>query len=1055
MKIGIDPEAPAFDLAAVRERLARSTGRSYWRSLEEVADTPEFQAFLHAEFPTSAETLTSSLDRRQFLKLMGASLALAGIGACTKQPVEKILPYVKQPEELIPGKPLFFATAFPLSGGAIPVLAESHMGRPTKIEGNPEHPASLGRTSALMQASVLDLYDPDRSQVLLRAGEIRTWDDLVSELTAQVAQWKATQGKGLRILTPPTFSPTFAAAMQAALATLPQARWHRWEPVGRENVREGARLAFGRVVDARYDVAKADVIVSLESDFLFEGPGQIRYARDFASRRKVTGKASRMNRLYVAESVPTVTGGNADHRLPLRSARIAALARALAIEVGVGVARPKGLEAHEAWIKAAAQDLRDHRGASIIMAGPSQPPEVHALCHAINEKLGNAGRTVVYAEPLEDVPPGPRDGIVDLVSDINAGRVDALIMLGGNPVYDAPADLGFGGALEKLPFTLHLSSHQDETSILSLWHVPAAHYLESWGDVRAYDGTVTILQPLIEPLYHGKTALEVLSVLTGDTARTDYDRVRDHWKKNATGDFEKLWQRSVHDGFITGSQRPALTISAAADVFTHLASLPAGSDAEEGIEIAFRPDPSAYDGRFANNAWLQELPKPWTKMTWDNPALVSPALAEKMKIANGDMIEISVGDTRLQMAAWIQPGMAENSIGLHLGYGRERAGQVGTAVGFNTYMLRSSKTPWFVENASIRKTGSTYPLATTQTHHSLEGRDMFRTASFATFQEHPTFAQHKHHGIDENASFYPDWKYEGNAWGMTIDLATCIGCNACVLACQSENNIPVVGKEQVLVGREMHWIRVDRYFEGDLDNPELYNQPVPCMHCEKAPCEVVCPVNATVHSSEGLNDMVYNRCVGTRYCGNNCPYKVRRFNFHLYQDWTTESTKLQRNPDVTVRSRGVMEKCTYCVQRINQARIQARKEDRYVRDGEVVTACQGACPTDAIIFGNINDPDSAVAKSKADSRNYAMLSELGTKPRTTYLASVTNPHPSLAKPDPHAAGHDQYDAKGAHQDTHGGREHGRPVDGQGGTHGAGEDEAVHREPAGRVERGQD
>ncbi|HYC56799.1 MAG TPA: TAT-variant-translocated molybdopterin oxidoreductase [Candidatus Binatia bacterium] len=1053
MKIGIDPEAPPFDLAAVRERLSRSTGRTYWRSLEEVAETPEFQAFLNAEFPTSAQSLTSSLDRRQFLKLMGASLALAGVGACTKQPLEKILPYVKQPEELVPGKPLFFATAFPLSGGALPVLAESHMGRPTKIEGNPEHPASLGRTSALMQASVLDLYDPDRSQVLLRAGEIRTWDDLVSEVTAELGKWKGTQGRGVRILTAPTFSPTLAASVQAALTALPQARWHRWEPVGRENTREGARLGFGRVIDARYDFAKADIIVSLESDFLFDGPGQVRYARDFGSRRKVSGKSSRMNRLYVAESVPTVTGGNADHRLPLRSSRIAALARALAIEVGVAVAKPKGLEAHEAWIKAAGQDLIAHRGAGLVLAGPSQPPEVHALCHAINEKLGNAGRTVLYTEPVEDAAPEARDGIAELVADMNAGRVEALFILGGNPVYDAPADLGFVAALGKVPFSLHLSSHQDETSILSLWHVPAAHYLESWGDVRAYDGTVTILQPLIEPLYHGKTALEVVSILSGDTARTDYDRVRDHWKQLTSGDFEAAWRRAVHDGFVSGSQRPALTIAMRGDATTHLASLPGGTQSDDDIEIVFRADASAYDGRFANNAWLQELPKPWTRLTWDNPALISPAMAEKLKIASGDMLEITLGDRAIQIPAWIQPGMAEQTIALHLGYGRERAGQVGNAVGFNAYALRTSKAPWFAGRAGVRKAGSTYPLATTQTHHSLEGRDLFRNASFATYQEHPAFAQHKHHGIDENASFYPDWKYEGNAWGMTIDLAACIGCNACVMACQSENNIPVVGKEQVLNGREMHWIRVDRYFEGDLDNPDLYNQPVPCMHCEKAPCEVVCPVNATVHSSEGLNDMVYNRCVGTRYCANNCPYKVRRFNFHLFQDWVTESTKLQRNPDVSVRSRGVMEKCTYCVQRINQARIQARKEDRPVRDGEVVTACQGACPTDAIVFGNINDPDSAVAKSKLDSRNYALLSELGTKPRTTYLASVNNPHPSLARPDPHAAGHDQYDAPGAHQDTHGGREHGRETDGQGGSHGAGEDEGVKGDPAHSPERG--
>ena len=1004
--MGFDPTAPEYDLSEIREKLSRQTGPTFWRSLDEVADTPEFRGFLQAEFPAAAESLTSSLDRRQFLKLMGASLAMAGLGACTRQPVEKILPYVKQPENLLPGQPLYYASAFPLGRTAFPVLVESHMGRPTKIEGNPEHPASLGSTSALTQATVLDLYDPDRLQVLRRAGQLQAWENFTAEVAALLEKQKAKQGGGLRILTEPTISPTFAAAMKKLLAGLPGARWHQWEAVGRENERAGSDLAFGRAVDTRYDFKAADVIVSFEGDFLFDGAGQVRYAKDFASRRRVDDKSARMNRLYVVESTPSVTGGKADHRLPLSPSQVAAAARLLAAEVGLDVARPKGLDDKSvAWVKAVAKDLVSRKGAGLVLAGPSQDAAVHAVCHAINSRLGNAGRTVVYTDPVEEVPPTPRDGIAELVADMKAGKVDALVMLGGNPVYDAPADLGFEAALAKVPFTVHVSSHDDETSRLSLWNIPAAHYLESWGDVRTYDGTVTIVQPLIEPLYQGKTDLQVVALLSGETMKSDYDRVRETWKPAAGAtDFDTFWNRAVHDGFVPSTQRPALDLAIRADLFTYLAQLPALTVGGDALELAFRADASTYDGRFANNGWMQELPRPWTRLVWDNAILVSPSLAQKMNYTNGDVVTLTAGEASVEGPVWILPGMAPGTASVQLGYGRARAGHVGTSVGFDAYRLRTLKNAWSASGVTLRKTGTFASLVTTQTHFSLEGRDLYRKADVAAFRKDPegVFA-HEHH-FDPDASMYADWKYEGYAWGMTFDLAACIGCNACTVACQSENNIPLVGKEECARGREMHWIRIDRYFEGDLDNPSLYNQPVACQQCEKAPCEVVCPVNATNHSDEGLNDMVYNRCVGTRYCANNCPYKVRRFNFLLYTDWNTESLKMQRNPDVTVRSRGVMEKCTYCVQRINSTRSLARREGRRVEDGEIVTACQQACPTDAILFGDINDKSSKLAKAKAGQRNYGLLTELGTEPRTTYLADINNPNPEIVALSPPGAG---------------------------------------------------
>jgi molybdopterin-containing oxidoreductase family iron-sulfur binding subunit len=981
-----------LDLAAIRERLAEAQGQQYWRSLEELAQTEDFQEFLHREFPRKASVM-GSVSRREFLKLMGASLALAGLNACTNQPREKIVPYVRPPEEVIPGKPLFFATAMPLGGFARGVLVESHMGRPTKIEGNPEHPASLGATDVFAQASVLTLYDPDRSQVVINAGRISTWDNFLTSVTAGLEEQGLKKGSGMRVLTETVTSPTLAHQLQQLLTEFPSAKWHQYEPAGRDNVRAGARLAFGEPVDTHYRFDQADVILALDADFLCANPGSLRYARDFAGKRSVQEEHAEMNRLYVVESTPSNTGSMADHRLSLRASEIEGFARALAQELGVEIKGTTGeghANPHHDWIAALARDLQGHRSSSIVLAGDQQPPVVHALVHAINHALGNVGETVIYTEPVEANPVDQMESLRDLVKDIEAGLVEILVILSGNPVFTTPADLHFADRLDKVKLRIHLGLYDDETSELCHWHLPETHYLESWSDARAYDGTVTIIQPLIAPLYGGKSAHELLAALMGKSGRSGHDIVRDYWKSRyPTEDFEKLWQISLHDGLIADTALPPK------DVELKIESLDSQSATPQGLELIFQPDPTIGDGRFANNGWLQELPKPLTKLTWDNAALISFTTAEHLGLTNGDVVELRYQGRMVNAPIWIMPGHADDAVTVHLGYGRKRTGRVGQGAGFNAYTLCTSDAPWFGSGLEIEKNGKHYSLASTQDHQSMEGRHLVRVGTIEHYQEHPDFVRHMVHEI-EPASLLPAYEYEGYKWGMAIDLNACIGCNACVVACQSENNIPVVGKKEVENGREMHWIRLDHYYEGNPANPEgSYHQPVPCMHCENAPCELVCPVEATVHSDEGLNEMVYNRCVGTRYCSNNCPYKVRRFNFLQYADKNTESLKLLNNPDVTVRDRGVMEKCTYCVQRINTARIEAKKEDRQIGDGEVVTACQAVCPTQAIVFGDLNNPESQVTKRKAEPLNYGLLTELNTNPRTTYLARLRNPNPEL------------------------------------------------------------
>jgi MoCo/4Fe-4S cofactor protein with predicted Tat translocation signal len=998
-----------LDLVQIQAKLERAPEKRLWRGLAELAGTPEYRDFLECEFPHDPRLQDNSINRRDMLKLMGASAALAGLTACTKLPLEKIVPYAQQePENFLPGKPLFYATAMPLAGYATGVLVESHMGRPTKVEGNPTHPASLGAANVFAQASVLTLYDPDRAQVVIYNGRIGSWSAFLTSIEQYRADLLIRKGAGLRILTGTVTSPALADQMQSLLAQFPEAKWHQYEPCGRDSVREGAKLAFGESVNTVYHLDQADVVVSLDADFLCAGPGAVRYAHDFSEKRRVTGPESTMNRLYVVESTPTNTGAMADHRLPLRAGDVEAFARSLAESFGIhsgaaGSAAPPQVPAD--WIPALSRDLQKHRGASIVIAGEQQPPVVHALAHLLNDALGNVGKTVTYTAPVEANPVNQRDSLRQLVADIDAGQVDTLVILGGNPVYNAPADLHFGEKLLKVRMRIRLGLHDDETAELCHWRIPEAHYLEAWGDVRAFDGTVSIIQPLISPLYDGKSAHEILAVLGGQEGVSGHDIVRGYWRKQKPGaDFEKFWQKSLNDGVVEDTALPAKPLK----VQSLSVPPPAKVDEAQGgkMEIVLRPDPTIWDGSFANNGWLQELPKPLTKLTWDNAAMLSAGTAVKLKVTNGEVVKLRGSGPEVAAPVWIAPGQADDSITLHLGYGRRRAGHVGSGVGSNAYLLRTTDRPW-ITSVDVQKTGATHQLVTTQHHHIMgkEGeqieeesvaarqRSLVRAATLEEFQKDPNFAREV---SDENApSMYPGFKYDGNAWGMAVDLNSCIGCNACVVACQSENNIPVVGKDQVSRGREMQWIRVDTYFEGGLQNPQTYNEVVLCMHCENAPCEYVCPVGATVHSPEGLNEMIYNRCVGTRYCSNNCPYKVRRFNFELFADWETPSLKPLRNPDVSVRSRGVMEKCTYCVQRINRAKITAEKEDREVHDGEILTACQQTCPTQAIVFGNINDPNSRVAKLKAQSRNYGLLTDLNTRPRTTYLAKLRNPNPEI------------------------------------------------------------
>ncbi len=993
--------------------------KAYWQSLERLLESPAVREAAAAEatgheFPAGASDTPGGVDRRTMLTLMGASFALTGLEGC-RRPVETIVPYVTAPEYVVPGIPKRFATTLPFGAGAHGVVVESHEGRPTKIEGNALHPSSQGAANTWTQAEILNLCDPDRSARVRRraAGETEhrpsSWKFFDAFLAERLAELAADGGAGLAVLSGAYSSPTLARLAAKLAERFPAARWAVHEPVGDDNVFAGCEMATGQPCRPVYHLDQARKIVALDADFLHTESESLAAARGFAAGRKVEGPEGDMNRLYAVESALSLTGSSADHRIRLRGREVAAFASALARELGVATEAESATasataslpEAAGARVKTLAADLQASPGEALVIAGRRQPPAVHALALAINQALGAIGSTVTL-HPLEDAGAGDPESLAELVAGMRDGAVKTLLILGGNPVYTMPVDLDFAGALATVEHSIHLSTAFNETSRSAVWHLPETHALEAWGDARAADGTPSVIQPLIAPLLNGRSAVEVLEQLTGDATageataiRSGYDVVRETWLDIlGAGDFERKWRRVLHDG-VAGAELIGDRPATAFEVGVPAAAAAAATEGEDGgsLELTFHPSLATWDGRFANNAWLQELPDAITKITWDNAALISPATAEQFDLASGDLATLGYRGRTLDVPVFVLPGQADGSVALTLGYGRTAAGRVGDGVGVNAYLLRHSAAPDFDAGLSLTKIKGSHAMAQTQEHWDMEGRDLIREATLDAYRQDPGFVGEKP-DPEKAHQLFPSHDYdESPQWGMAIDLGSCVGCNACVVACQSENNIPVVGKDQVSRGREMHWLRVDRYFSGSPEDPEVAFQPVPCMHCENAPCEQVCPVAATVHDREGLNAMVYNRCIGTRYCSNNCPYKVRRFNFFNYTKDTPELMKLAMNPDVTVRSRGVMEKCTYCLQRISEAKIAAKHENRPVADGEVKTACQQTCPTDAIVFGDVSDPDSEVSRWKASERDYVLLGELNNRPRTSYLARLRNPNP--------------------------------------------------------------
>jgi molybdopterin-containing oxidoreductase family iron-sulfur binding subunit len=1052
-------------LAEVQEKLSGKSGKRYWKHLDELADTPEFQEMVREEFPRQAGAgeWIDSVSRRGFMKVMGASFALAGLAGCTKQPDEPIFPYVKQPEDLVLGNPMYFATAHPFPTGAVPVLVKSEAFRPIKIEGNPEHPVSKGKTDAFTQATLLDLYDPDRSQFPLWRGNKADWGTFQQDFAAAV---DATHdGTGVYFLSETITSPTLAAQWKQVQAKYPKASLVQYDAVNGDVARAASKAAFGDYLDTQYKLEDADVILSLDADFLSGNafPGFLPMAAAYAERHRYeAGKT--MNRLYVVETMPTVTGYKAEHRLGLKPSEIEHFLGLLADFAGMGRSNSEAefdgnrLGEVRKFAEEVYKDLKAAGEKGVVVVGPQSSPAAHALAHQLNAAIGAAGKTVVYTETLAAIPSEQGTDLKSLVAAINAGQVKWLVTLGVTPIYNAPADLEFKAAFLKVPVTVHLGNFVDETGELSAWHINQAHFLESWSDARACDGTITIIQPMIAPLYDSKSAHDILQALL-DPSISAHDAVVATAKTYITGDFAKSWRKALHDGWVDGTAFSPKATNAAKMTSLPAAAVLGGQD----LEVSFRPDPSLYDGRYANNGWLQELPKQVTNLAWDNAALMSLNTMTKYGIEENDALELELNGRKVITPVLMAPGHPDGAVTLHLGFGRTRVGRVGEGVGFNAYLLRTSDQPLSASGLKVKKAGGIYDLCVTKVHniehrgkyaqhdlefkhydnegtYSLAGHEASERSiiRYATLAEVQRDADYTHHGtfdaqgkptehtvvnkvgynpqgeaVPHEESFWPDaWRYDHvevvgkeervlqNKWGMSIDLNSCIGCNACVVSCYAENNIPVVGREQVKIGRDMQWIRIDTYFEGDLHAPRAHFQPMLCQHCESAGCEQVCPVGATVHTPEGINTMVYNRCVGTRYCSNNCMYKVRRFNFLLYsyngEDYDQESLKFMRNPDVSVRSRGVMEKCSYCIQRIERVKIEADKENRSIRDGEIVTACEQACPTGAIVFGNLNDPNARVTKRKAEERDYQVLADLNYRPRTSYTAGVINPNPELA-----------------------------------------------------------
>jgi len=986
----------------------------YWKSLKDISSEDDYNRFLKQ----SEHNVDNGLSRRNFLSLIAASVALAGLEGC-KKPVQKIIPYVEAEIGTIPGIPKYYASTLPFKNNALGVVIENHDERPVKVEGNEKHPTSLGKSNSFAQASTLEMYDPDRARGVKFKGKKVDWNEYLNFAKSI----NDGNGKGLAVLMQESSSPTIKSIQEDFKKNLPNADWVVYESVNNENLYDGIELAFSKRLQPLYRLEKAQIIVSLGSDFLGVDDNNIYHTRKFAQNRNIVDENSTMNRLYVAESSISSTGSSADHRLNVPQHEMENLLAELAYELkqlGLKIEAKKVKSSNNLWVKAAAKDLFDGRGESIIIGGSSLSKEFHQLIALINYNL----KAPIDYYPLNMSQVSSVKNFESLCKDMKDGKINNLIILGANPVYDSPVDFDFAESLKKVKNSVHLTNIIDETSKLCSWNIAMNHYFECWGDAMTYDGHVSIVQPQIMPLFDSKSIIQVLSPIVHSKEQSAYDTVKNVWKSKIvkSGNFEREWDKVLHDGLYKKPIFKKVNVKPASKIST--AVLNNYSLDNDKFEIVFCPSSSVYDGRYANNGWLQEIPKPITSLTWDNAALISIKVAKKLNIKNGQMLEISVGDNSINIPAFITPGQNQKSITLELGYGRKFNGRIGNEVGFNVYPLRSSDSPSFILNGSIKVLNETYPLASTQDHHGLEDDkyaapgfddlanketqsripELVKQSTLDYYKDNPDWVQKKveQHKPDKKRSwadhsmYNPDWDYsKGPQWGMSIDLTSCTSCNACSIACQSENNIPVVGKQQVMNGREMHWIRIDNYFAGDPDNPEVSTQSVACVHCELAPCESVCPVAATTHSSDGVNQMTYNRCLGTRYCANNCPYKVRKFNFYNYTRDLPEVVQMAMNPDVSIRFRGVMEKCTYCYQRISSARITAENEGREIKDGDFQVACQQSCPADAIKFGDINDPNSEVSKAKRRNRDYALLAHLGTAPRTTYLAKIRNQNPML------------------------------------------------------------
>nr|WP_278116205.1 TAT-variant-translocated molybdopterin oxidoreductase [Mesorhizobium sp. WSM4875]WIE94684.1 TAT-variant-translocated molybdopterin oxidoreductase [Mesorhizobium sp. WSM4875] len=977
--------------ATDKKAIARQeSNEQLWRSLEERAGKADLDSYLQAEFPSLAGRIPVDVDRRTLLKLVGASLSMAGLAACS--PAREIVPYVRQPEIVIPGKPLYYATALSSQGYGIGAVVESHEGRPTKIEGNPDHPGSRGGSDAVMQAAILELFDPERSRTPVKNGDPAFYGDFLADMATLSSRLAPGQGKGCAILIEATTSPTLKTQLGRLRSRYPSLQIYGHDALATPGAEKATQSLLGRACVPVYHLDKADVIVSLDSDFLGQGAGRLAYASEFAARRRVRDPGDQMNRLFAVTTTPTITAAAADHHHAIRPSQVEPLSQALAAAIGVAPSSNTPEAELPTWFGEATDHLKAAGAKALVIAGEQQSAYVHSVALALNTRLGAVGNTVDMIEPPHAMPVAGDLGA--LCRDIEAGAVRELFVLGANPVATAPADIDVAKALRGLTLLVHCGLYRDATAMLSHWHVPAAHDLEAWSDIRAYDGTASVVQPLIAPLFGGRTFHEILAVLEGDFNADPLSLVRATW---ATSLDEEGWRKALRDGVVARSSAASIGVSSVGD-------LPAatGSPPPNGLEARIVADPYLGDGRHANCAMLQELPHPLTKVVWSNVIMIAPANAEKLNVRNGQTIRVQQKERWIEGPAWITPGHPRDAVTLTLGRGQQPLGGVaGMASGYDAFRFRTADEPWIAAGVALTVGQHVASVVTTQEHQTMEGRAIVRFASLAHFKRKPDFVRD---GVPPppTESVYPDWAYPEEAWAMSIDLSTCVGCMACVAACQAENNIPSVGPAQCALGHEMHWLRVDRYYHGSPEDPETLFQPVPCMQCEKAPCEIVCPVNATVHTHDGLNAQVYNRCIGTRYCSQNCPFKVRRFNFLEFQNFDKETAGPRQaayNPNVSVRSRGVMEKCTYCVQRISAKRIEAQIDNRPIADGEVVTACQQACPTQAITFGDKNSKQSRVSREKTAPHCYALLEELNTRPRTTYLGRIRNITPGQGEAD--------------------------------------------------------